>query len=155
VGSRNQCLLGGHLSHRRRGAAPPEPALRGGAGRPGSFLILWYLFWKTDARYQPGKLVGTFILVYGVARFAVEFVRQPDEGLENLSWGLSMGQTLSVPMILGGIFLIATAKGRRERVEPIAGHEASLRARHPSEGWGLRTEGGLCPFDLRCQLSLA
>jgi phosphatidylglycerol:prolipoprotein diacylglycerol transferase len=91
---------------------------------PVLFLILWYLFWKTDARYQPGKLVGTFILVYGVARFAVEFVRQPDEGLENLSWGLSMGQTLSMPMILGGIYLIATAKGRRERVEPIAGHES-------------------------------
>jgi phosphatidylglycerol:prolipoprotein diacylglycerol transferase len=88
------------------------------------FLILWYMFWKTDARYQPGKLVGTFILVYGLARFAVEFVRQPDEGLENLSWGLSMGQTLSVPMILGGIYLIATARSRRQRVESIAGQES-------------------------------
>jgi phosphatidylglycerol:prolipoprotein diacylglycerol transferase len=51
-------------------------------------------------------------------------VRQPDQGLENLSWGLSMGQTLSVPMILGGLYLIATAKGRRQRVEPIAGQES-------------------------------
>jgi phosphatidylglycerol---prolipoprotein diacylglyceryl transferase len=91
---------------------------------PVLFLILWYLFWKTDARYQPGKLVGTFILVYGLARFAVEFVRQPDAGLENLSWGLSMGQTLSVPMILGGLYLIATAKGRRQRVESVAGQES-------------------------------
>jgi phosphatidylglycerol---prolipoprotein diacylglyceryl transferase len=91
---------------------------------PVLFLILWYLFWKTDARYQPGKLVGTFILGYGLARFAVEFVRQPDAGLENLSWGLSMGQTLSVPMILGGLYLIATAKGRRQRVEAIAGQES-------------------------------
>jgi phosphatidylglycerol---prolipoprotein diacylglyceryl transferase len=91
---------------------------------PVLFLILWYLFWRTDARYQPGKLVGTFILVYGLARFAVEFVRQPDAGLENLSWGLSMGQTLSTPMILGGIYLIATAKGRRQRVEAIAGQES-------------------------------
>ena len=91
---------------------------------PVLFLILWYLFWKTDARYQPGKLVGAFILVYGLARFAVEFVRQPDAGLENLSWGLSMGQTLSVPMIVGGIYLIATAKGRRQRVEAIAGQES-------------------------------
>ena len=88
------------------------------------FAILWFLFWKTDARYQPGKLVGTFILGYGLARFAVEFVRQPDAGLENLSWGLSMGQTLSTPMILGGLYLIATAKGRRQRVEPIAGQES-------------------------------
>jgi phosphatidylglycerol:prolipoprotein diacylglycerol transferase len=87
-------------------------------------LILWYLFWKTDARYQPGKLVGAFILVYGISRFLVELVRQPDRGLEHLSWGLSMGQTLTIPMILGGIYLIATANGRRQRVEPIAGHES-------------------------------
>lgn len=87
-------------------------------------LILWFMFWKTDARYQPGKLVGTFLLGYGVSRFLVELVRQPDRGLENLSWGLSMGQTLTVPMILGGIFLIVTAKGRRQRVEPIAGNES-------------------------------
>jgi phosphatidylglycerol:prolipoprotein diacylglycerol transferase len=82
------------------------------------------MFWKTDARYQPGKLVGTFILVYGLSRFLVEMVRQPDQGLENLSWGLSMGQTLSVPMILGGLYLIATAKNRRQRVESIAGQES-------------------------------
>jgi phosphatidylglycerol:prolipoprotein diacylglycerol transferase len=88
------------------------------------FLILWFLFWKTDARYQPGKLVGTFLLGYGLARFTVEFFRQPDLGLENLSWGLSMGQTLTVPMIVGGAYLIATAKARRQRVEPVAGSES-------------------------------
>jgi phosphatidylglycerol:prolipoprotein diacylglycerol transferase len=87
-------------------------------------IILWYLFWKTDARYQPGRLVGTFILVYGVSRFLVEMVRQPDLGLENLSWGLTMGQTLTLPMIIGGIYLIATSKGRRQRVEPVAGSES-------------------------------
>lgn len=91
---------------------------------PVLFLILGFLFWKTDARYQPGKLVGAFILGYGLARFAVEFVRQPDSGLEHLSWGLSMGQTLSTPMILGGLYLIATAKRRRQRVEAIAGQES-------------------------------
>jgi phosphatidylglycerol---prolipoprotein diacylglyceryl transferase len=88
------------------------------------FAILAFMFWKTDARYQPGKLVGTFVLGYGVSRFFVEFFRQPDQGLENLSWGLTMGQTLTVPMILAGVYLIATAKGRRERVEPIAGTES-------------------------------
>jgi phosphatidylglycerol---prolipoprotein diacylglyceryl transferase len=88
------------------------------------FAILWFLFWKTDARYQPGKLVGVFLLVYGISRFLVEMVRQPDAGLENLSWGLSMGQTLCVPMIAGGLYLVATAKRRRERVEPIAGGDS-------------------------------
>ena len=88
------------------------------------FAILWFLFRKTDARYQPGKLVGFFLLVYGISRFLVEMVREPDAGLDNLSWGLSMGQTLSVPMIAGGLYLIATARNRRERVEPIAGGES-------------------------------
>jgi phosphatidylglycerol:prolipoprotein diacylglycerol transferase len=88
------------------------------------FAVLWFMFWKTQARYQPGKLVGTFLLVYGVSRFLVELVREPDAGLENLWWGLSMGQTLSVPMIIGGLYLIATAKGRRQRVEPVAGGQS-------------------------------
>jgi phosphatidylglycerol:prolipoprotein diacylglycerol transferase len=108
------------------GEVPRHPSQLYEAGLEGLLLglILWFLFWKTDARYQPGKLVGTFILVYGVSRFLVELVRQPDQGLENLSWGLSMGQTLSVPMILGGLYLIATAKRRRQRVEPFAGEES-------------------------------
>jgi phosphatidylglycerol:prolipoprotein diacylglycerol transferase len=87
------------------------------------FAVLWFLFWRTSARYEPGKLVGTFLLGYGLSRFTVEFFRQPDSQLLWLqqSSGLSMGQWLTVPMIAGGIYLIATAKGRRQRVEPIAG----------------------------------
>jgi phosphatidylglycerol---prolipoprotein diacylglyceryl transferase len=106
--------------------APRHPSQLYEAGLEGIllFLILWFLFWKTDARYQPGKLVGTFLLVYGISRFLVELVRQPDEGLEHLAWGLSMGQTLTVPMIVGGLYLIATARRRRERVEPVAGTES-------------------------------
>jgi phosphatidylglycerol:prolipoprotein diacylglycerol transferase len=108
------------------GEVPRHPSQLYEAGLEGLLLgiILWFAFWKTDARYQPGKLVGVFILGYGIARFLVELVRQPDRGLESLPWGLSMGQTLTVPMILGGIYLIATAKGRRQRVESIAGHES-------------------------------
>jgi phosphatidylglycerol:prolipoprotein diacylglycerol transferase len=88
------------------------------------FAILAFLFWRTDARYKPGLLTGVFVLGYGLSRFFVEFFRQPDVGLENLSWGLTMGQTLTVPMILAGLYLIATANGRRQRVEPIAGAES-------------------------------
>ncbi len=108
------------------GEVPRHPSQLYEAGLEGILLglILWFLFWKTDARYQPGRLVGTFILVYGLSRFGVEFFRQPDEGLENLSWGLTMGQTLTLPMIIGGIYLVATSKRRRQRVEPIAGHES-------------------------------
>ncbi len=108
------------------GEVPRHPSQLYEAGLEGILLglILWFLFWKTDSRYQPGRLVGAFILVYGLSRFGVEFFRQPDEGLENLSWGLTMGQTLTLPMIIGGIYLIATSKGRRQRVEPVAGTES-------------------------------
>ena len=90
------------------------------------FAILWFLFWKTEARYQPGKLVGTFILGYGISRFLVEYARSPDDHLIWLAEqsGLSMGQWLTLPMILGGIYLVATARGRRQRVEPFAGGES-------------------------------
>jgi phosphatidylglycerol---prolipoprotein diacylglyceryl transferase len=83
-------------------------------------LMAW-LYWRTDARYYPGRLLGSAMLAYGSVRFVIERFRQPDAGLENLGWGLTMGQTLCVPMILIGIFLIATSAKRRVRVEPIAG----------------------------------
>lgn len=88
------------------------------------FLVLLFAFWKTSARYQPGKLVGLFMLGYGLIRFGLEFVREPDEGLGTLSWGLTMGQTLTLPMVLIGTYLIATAKGRRVRVESITGQNS-------------------------------
>jgi phosphatidylglycerol:prolipoprotein diacylglycerol transferase len=90
------------------------------------FAILAWMFWKTKARYEPGKLVGAFLLFYGLFRFGVEFIREPDAHLVEFAQatGLHMGQWLCVPMILGGAYLMATAKGRRQRVEPIAGSES-------------------------------
>jgi phosphatidylglycerol:prolipoprotein diacylglycerol transferase len=85
------------------------------------FLVLWYLFWRTRARYQPGKLVGAFLLVYGLSRFLVEFVREPDAHLREFAQMtyLHMGQWLTLPMILGGLYLILTAYRRAERVRPV------------------------------------
>ena len=90
------------------------------------FAILWFLFWRTQARYEPGKLVGAFLFFYGLFRFAVEFVREPDAQLIEFAeaTGLHMGQWLSLPMILGGLFLMLTAQKRRHRVEPVAGTES-------------------------------
>ncbi|MCF2515890.1 prolipoprotein diacylglyceryl transferase [Sphingomonas sp. G124] len=87
------------------------------------FAILWLLFWRTQARYQPGKLVGAFIFFYGVFRFGIEFIREPDSQLIGFAQatGLHMGQWLTVPMIAGGIYLMATANKRRIRVEPTVG----------------------------------
>ncbi len=83
-------------------------------------IILWTMFFKTDARYQPGKLVGTFAFFMGLFRFLVETVREPDAGVIGV-FGMTMGQTLCIPLILVGAYFMATAKGRRIRVEPVAG----------------------------------
>ncbi|HEV2865159.1 MAG TPA: prolipoprotein diacylglyceryl transferase family protein, partial [Allosphingosinicella sp.] len=73
------------------------------------------------ARYQPGKLVGAFILVYGLSRFFLEFFREADEHLMYFArvTHLHMGQWLSLPMIIGGLYLVLTAKKRAERVRPV------------------------------------
>ena len=89
------------------------------------FLVLWAMFWKTKARYRPGALVGAFLLVYGLSRFLIEFVREPDSHLVGFAQasGLQMGQWLSLPMILAGLYLVATAGRRAERVRPVPADE--------------------------------
>jgi phosphatidylglycerol:prolipoprotein diacylglycerol transferase len=81
------------------------------------------MFWKTKARYEPGKLVGAFIFFYGIFRFGIEFIREPDQQLAGFAAAthLHMGQWLSLPMIFGGLYLMFTANKRRVRVEPAAG----------------------------------
>jgi len=90
------------------------------------FLVLWFLFWRTRARWQPGRLVGAFLLVYGLSRFIVEFVREPDEHLVEFAQAtqLHMGQWLSLPMIVAGLYLVATAARRAERVRPVPADDA-------------------------------
>ena len=104
---------------------PRHPSQLYEAGLEGLVLfgILWFMFWRTQARYQPGKLVGAFIFFYGIFRFAIEFIREPDSQLAGFAQatGLHMGQWLTVPMILGGLYLMATASKRRVRVEPTVG----------------------------------
>lgn len=94
---------------------PRHPSQLYEAGLEGLLLglVLAFFFWRTDARNQPGKLVGIFLLGYGLSRFIIEFFREPDAQLGTLSWGLTMGQTLTVPMLIGGVYLIATASKRK------------------------------------------
>lgn len=76
--------------------------------------VLITLFWTTRARWRQGLLVGTFAAGYGMARFVVEFFREPDAQLEDFAHatGLSMGQWLCVPMIAIGLALIVRALRR-------------------------------------------
>ena len=77
------------------------------------FLILWIYSRKP----RPTMAVtGLFGLCYGVFRFAVEFVRVPDAQLGYLAGGLTMGQLLCLPMIVGGIAMMVWAYRREARV---------------------------------------
>ena len=97
------------------GDVPRHPSQLYEAGLEGvlMLIIMYFMFWKTDARYKTGLLTGVAALIYGCSRFFVEYYRQPDKGLEDLSWGLTMGQTLSVPMIVLGLYLVLTANKRK------------------------------------------
>lgn len=74
------------------------------------FALLMVLYTK---RPPVGVISGAFLLGYGVFRFLIEFWRVPDPQLGYLAWGwLTMGQVLSVPMILIGAGLIVWARQR-------------------------------------------
>ncbi|WP_310530965.1 prolipoprotein diacylglyceryl transferase [Novosphingobium sp.] len=74
-------------------------------------IIMMLLFWKTRARFRPGLLAGTFTAGISAGRFVVEFFREPDAQLREfaLSTGLSMGQWLTIPLFLVGLFFMVRA----------------------------------------------
>jgi len=77
------------------------------------FLVLW-LLQRNGARQRPGLISGVFLMGYGLARIIVEFFRQPDPQLGYLfgdaGLGITMGQLLSVPLVLFGLWLMLRAK---------------------------------------------
>lgn len=84
-------------------------------------LLLILMAFRWGALRRPWLLTGTFFLGYGVSRFLVEFVRQPDAqfvspgnplglALHWNGWGLTMGQTLTLPLIVAGLFLLLRAR---------------------------------------------
>ena len=90
------------------------------------FLILRWATHHAKLGNRRGVIAGIFILFYGVFRIAIETVRQPDAGLENLPLGLTMGMYLSIPMVLGGAYLIW--RGMREPLPPALSAPASPAA---------------------------
>ena len=76
------------------------------------FFILYFLYNFTKARHKPGLLTGIFIIGYALARTFVEQFREPDNHIGFLFGTdvLTMGQLLSAPMILFGLYLILRPK---------------------------------------------
>lgn len=77
-------------------------------------IVMMLLFWKTRARYRPGLLAGVFTIGIGLARFINEFFREPDAQLADFAarTGLSMGQWLTIPLIIAGLIVVAFALKR-------------------------------------------
>ncbi len=85
---------------------PRHPAqLYESAGYVFVFLILYYIYWKTDKSKQMGYLLGAFLILLWTVRFFVEFVKEAQVD-ERADWVLNTGQLLSIPFILAGIYLM-------------------------------------------------
>lgn len=94
----------------RAGSLPRHPSQLYEAGLEG--LALFAILWLYSSRPRPtGTVTGLFLGFYGLFRFTVEFVRVPDAQLGYLLFGwLTMGQVLSLPMIVIGAAVYLTAR---------------------------------------------
>ncbi len=76
------------------------------------FLFLFWLARRPALRERPGRLGGWFLVGYALARMSGELFREPDAHLGFIVAGVTMGQLLSLPMLLVGIWLIASSARR-------------------------------------------
>ena len=78
------------------------------------FLVLRFVTHRADGLTRPGFVSGAFVAGYGLSRIVVEFFREPDAHIGYLVGGwLTMGMVLSLPMVLLGVWAMATARPSR------------------------------------------
>ena len=84
------------------------------------FFLLWFLYKKTDKKYQQGWLFGLFFIILWAIRFFVEFLKEP-QGDEIIQFaGLNTGQILSIPfMIAGAVIMIISKKYKLPKEETV------------------------------------
>lgn len=80
-----------------------------------SFGFLMYLYWRTRSKYKQGLLTGVFFIMIFTARFFIEFIKEDQEAFE-AGMALNMGQWLSIPFVLLGIFLVVRAMKIPEKI---------------------------------------
>jgi phosphatidylglycerol---prolipoprotein diacylglyceryl transferase len=73
-----------------------------------TYGVLMYLYWRTPAKHKQGLLTGVLFIFIFTARFLIEFIKEDQEGFE-ATMALNMGQWLSIPFILAGIYLVVKA----------------------------------------------
>jgi prolipoprotein diacylglyceryl transferase len=78
------------------------------------FLILWFVYRKTEKRMQLGYLFGLFLVLLWSVRFIVEFFKKSQGGFEDiLGDTLSTGQWLSIPFIMAGVYLMVKSTKKK------------------------------------------
>ncbi|WP_431137589.1 prolipoprotein diacylglyceryl transferase [Psychroserpens mesophilus] len=77
------------------------------------FLILMYVYWKTNKSEQQGFLFGLFLVLLWSVRFFVEYVKEP-QNIERADWLLNTGQLLSIPFILIGLYFMFMYKPKKK-----------------------------------------
>lgn len=93
---------------------PRHPSQLYQAGLEG--LALFVILWWFSAKPRPlGAVSGAFLVGYGAFRFVAEYFRQPDAGIFGRSEVISMGQWLSLPMVLSGIALLFWANRQQRK----------------------------------------
>lgn len=97
---------------------PRHPSQLYQAGLEG--LALFVILWWFSAKPRPlGAVSGAFLVGYGAFRFVAEYFRQPDAGIFGRSEVISMGQWLSLPMVLSGIALLFWSNRRQKKDKDI------------------------------------
>ncbi len=81
------------------------------------FLLLWLYYKRDTARRRPGMLFGTGLVMVFATRFAIEFIKNPQETFEE-GMLLNMGQLLSLPFIAVGLWFIFRALSKPAVVPP-------------------------------------
>lgn len=79
-----------------------------------SFIVLWRMYWKTNAKAIPGKIFGAFMVLIWTARFVIEFVKEGQNANDEV-WVLKTGQLLSIPFILIGVYLLLRKVPQKEQ----------------------------------------
>jgi phosphatidylglycerol:prolipoprotein diacylglycerol transferase len=99
------------------GPLPRHPSQLYEAGLEGIvlFLVLYFVQRSDKVRMRQGMLTGVFLIGYALARMTGELFRQPDANLGFIFLGTTMGQLLSLPLLLAGIFLVWYAWSRASR----------------------------------------
>lgn len=77
-----------------------------------TFIVLWFVYWKTDKREKLGYLFGLFMVFLWSVRLIVEFFKEAQVDQRG-DWDLNTGQLLSIPMILVGFYFMFRKSGKK------------------------------------------